>query len=198
MLFIPGVSGKFMRNVPLIVIGVLIFSWVESFFILPAHLAHGGEGRSGGLLGLVERAQHAFSRRFNRLIEVLYPRVVRPLLRVRYLTMATGLHPTAGVVGSTVRFVSPRVESDNISCDLRMPYGTPIATTEAYARLLVEAARDVLEENGGVAEISRIYGRSAELSAPEAGATSRASTSSSSPPTRARSRLAASRSLARV
>lgn len=159
MLFIPGVSGKFMRNVPLIVIGVLIFSWVESFFILPAHLAHGGEGRSGGLLGLVERAQHAFSRRFNRLIEVLYPRVVRPLLRVRYLTMATGfgvLILTAGVVGSgMVRFsFLPRVESDNISCDLRMPYGTPIATTEAYAQLLVEAARDVLEENGGVAEIS--------------------------------------------
>lgn len=159
MLFIPGVSGKFMRNVPLIVIAVLIFSLVESFFILPAHLAHDSGRRSGGLLGAVQRAQSAFSRAFDRLVETLYPRVVKPLLEVRYLTMALGfgvLLLTAGVVGSgMVRFsFLPRIESDNISCDLRMPYGTPIETTEAYTTALVDAARNVLDEHGGFENVS--------------------------------------------
>ena len=40
LLFIPGTRGKFMIAIPVVTIIVLALSLVESFFVLPAHLAH--------------------------------------------------------------------------------------------------------------------------------------------------------------
>lgn len=42
MLAVPGVSGKIFAVIPTVVVSVLIFSLLESFFVLPAHLGHGG------------------------------------------------------------------------------------------------------------------------------------------------------------
>ena len=41
LITVPGVMGKIMRVIPLIVIPTLVFSLVESLLILPAHLSHG-------------------------------------------------------------------------------------------------------------------------------------------------------------
>ncbi len=54
LLFMPGVMGKFIAVMPLAVIAMLIFSLVESTFILPCHLAH-GEPRGGGRRRVVAR-----------------------------------------------------------------------------------------------------------------------------------------------
>jgi multidrug efflux pump subunit AcrB len=43
LLFVPGVMGKFIAVMPLVVIAMLIISLIESTFILPCHLAHSGE-----------------------------------------------------------------------------------------------------------------------------------------------------------
>lgn len=40
MLFVPGVTGKFFRVIPIVVILVLMMSLVESLLVLPAHLGH--------------------------------------------------------------------------------------------------------------------------------------------------------------
>ncbi len=40
MLFVPGVTGKFFRVIPIVVIMVLMMSLVESLLVLPAHLGH--------------------------------------------------------------------------------------------------------------------------------------------------------------
>jgi len=45
MFFVPGVSGKIFAAIPAVVVSVLFMSLIESFFILPAHLGHGGEKR---------------------------------------------------------------------------------------------------------------------------------------------------------
>src|SRR5690606_28156826 len=45
LLFVPGVMGKIFRLIPIVAIAVLSFSLVESFFVLPAHLAHEGGAR---------------------------------------------------------------------------------------------------------------------------------------------------------
>lgn len=42
MLAVPGVTGKIFGIIPLVVISVLAFSLLESFFALPAHLGHVG------------------------------------------------------------------------------------------------------------------------------------------------------------
>ncbi len=40
MLFMSGILGKFIVSIPIVVIMLLIFSLMESFFILPSHVAH--------------------------------------------------------------------------------------------------------------------------------------------------------------
>ena len=40
LLFVPGMMGKVLRVIPLVVIPCLLFSLLESLNILPAHLAH--------------------------------------------------------------------------------------------------------------------------------------------------------------
>ncbi len=47
MFFIPGDIGKFIFVVPLVVTVALLLSLVESLIALPAHVAHGLEGRQG-------------------------------------------------------------------------------------------------------------------------------------------------------
>lgn len=62
LLFVPGVMGKFIAVMPLVVIAMLVVSLIESTFILPCHLAHGDEHPSGG--GPVARTWR-FVRRFS-------------------------------------------------------------------------------------------------------------------------------------
>ncbi|TVR04719.1 MAG: efflux RND transporter permease subunit [Deltaproteobacteria bacterium] len=160
MLFLPGISGKFFGVIPKIVILVLIMSIVEALFILPAHLAHSKPTRAVGLLGGVIRAQNAFSRGFDTFTQRGYGPVLARAVQVRYLVIALGvamLLVSFAFVGSgRVAFTFfPRVESDVVSANLRMPFGTPVAETAEVERRLVEEATALLEELGGRAELSR-------------------------------------------
>lgn len=40
LMFMSGVIGKFIIAIPIVVISLLFFSWLESFMILPSHVAH--------------------------------------------------------------------------------------------------------------------------------------------------------------
>ncbi|MEM7311628.1 MAG: efflux RND transporter permease subunit [Planctomycetota bacterium] len=46
LFFVSGVMGKFIAEMPLAVIAMLVLSLIESTFILPCHLAHSGEPNS--------------------------------------------------------------------------------------------------------------------------------------------------------
>ena len=46
---VEGMMGKFMYNIPVVVIAILVFSLVESLLILPAHLSHAESGISNWL-----------------------------------------------------------------------------------------------------------------------------------------------------
>ena len=49
MLFVPGIMGKIMRVIPIVVISVLSVSLVEALLILPAHLSARGFSRNSGI-----------------------------------------------------------------------------------------------------------------------------------------------------
>jgi len=40
MMFMSGIIGKFVIAIPIVVITLLLLSWLESFFMLPSHVAH--------------------------------------------------------------------------------------------------------------------------------------------------------------
>ncbi len=158
LLFLPGTMGKFFKVMPLVVIPTLLFSWIESKLILPAHLAH----QSDALAGLAERApfrwwlrfQDLFARGLERFAHAAYQPSLRLALRNRYLTAATavaGLLLVAGIVrGGLVRFTFfDEIEGDFVAAYLTLPLGTPADVTARAIARVEDAARTLRAELDG-------------------------------------------------
>ena len=153
LLFVPGLLGKMMRYVPLVVIPCLLFSLVESLNILPAHLAHRRLDRRGPW----SRFQHTLADGIETVVDRAYRPALAACLRWRYLSLAAGVSVlvlTVGLVlGGRVAFhFFPAPEADVIYATLTMPLGTPAAVTAAAARRLEDSAgqlrREVMEQAG--------------------------------------------------
>ncbi|MEZ4461799.1 MAG: efflux RND transporter permease subunit [bacterium] len=82
LLFVPGIMGKFFKNIPMIVIPILAVSLIEALFILPAHLAHAKDTEPTGLFGYVHRAQQRFSQGVERFIYNTY----QPIAETSFVT----------------------------------------------------------------------------------------------------------------
>jgi len=157
MLAVPGGIGKIMRVLPMIVIPALLFSLVESLWILPAHLSHlrsrdtsevanGGSRRWGWY-----RVQSRVAAGLHWVIDTRYKPSLELALRWRYVTLALGvavLILTVGMVGAGwVRFIFfPQVEADFVIAALTMPQGTPVEVTSAAVARLERTAEEVREE----------------------------------------------------
>ncbi|MEM7582035.1 MAG: efflux RND transporter permease subunit [Acidobacteriota bacterium] len=152
LLLVTGNTAKVVRNIPLVVIAVLLFSLVEALMILPAHLKHLDRRPRplAPLLALTERLQRPTVRLLEWLIERSYRPTLKAALEWRYVTVAIGvsiLMLTVGMVaGGRVKFsFFPPVEADNLVAYLTMPQGTSAETT---ARILetVEASAEQLAQ----------------------------------------------------
>jgi multidrug efflux pump subunit AcrB len=157
MFGVQGVSGNIWRQIPWIVIPVLVVSLIETNLILPAHLSH--------LKPVDPNHPNRFLRLQQRIagtLELFVRKVYGPLLEKlivwRHATVAafaTVLLITLGLLasGRLVKFeFFPRVEAELISAKLTLPNGVPVETTEAAVRKLEEAAlaiqREVKDEQG--------------------------------------------------
>jgi multidrug efflux pump subunit AcrB len=162
MLAVPGSIGKLMRVMPMIVIPALLFSLVESLWILPAHLSHlrardTSEVANGMRRWGWYRVQSRVVAGLHYVIDRLYRPTLERALEWRYVTLAIGVTTlilTLGLVGAGwVRFVFfPQVEADFMIASLTMPQGTPVeVTSEAVAHLertAQEVRREVQDEIG--------------------------------------------------
>lgn len=151
MLMMPGNMGQFSRNIPLIVIVVLIFSLVEALLILPAHLKHIPADARDQKLGLWGRFQATVNRHLDGFIEHSYRPSLEVALRWRYAMVAIGVAlflVTLGYVGSgRIKFnFFPAIEADNVVATLEMPLGTPVERTEEAIRRLEDIAEELQEE----------------------------------------------------
>ena len=161
LLFVPGMMGKMMIFVPMVVIPCLLFSLVESLNILPAHLAHRKEGRHG----LWHWFQSHFADGLERFIDRAYRPALGLALRWRYVSLAVGVSTlilTGGMVaaGWVAFHFFPSPEASVISVTVAMPLGTPPAvTSEVVEKVEAGAERmrqQVLEETG-FDVISHVY-----------------------------------------
>ena len=155
LLFMPGFMGKFFRVIPLIVMPVLLFSLLESLFILPAHLSHLRSPGTAKKPWVVSRGwdrfQGIFARGLKTFARKFYRRGLEVSLRWRYLTVAVGvtiLTISLGTVGAGwLKLVFfPNVESDYVIADLTMPLGVPAEETERAARRIERAALQLKEQ----------------------------------------------------
>ena len=148
LLFVPGFIGKIFGVIPIIVIATLAISWIESVFVLPAHLGHGNK-QASGVLGWVISQQLKVSRSLERFIENIYAPVAKLATRHRYTTLSIALATVillgAAVKGGAFRFAFlPKLESDNVTATIQLPLGTPLDQTKTYQKLLLEKLTPVL------------------------------------------------------
>jgi len=134
---VEGMMGKFMGQVPIVVIAVLLVSLVESLWILPAHLSTipaasiKGAEKGRGLLAL----QAKFARAFEYFIEKTYKPTLAFAVTHRAVVLAAAIASIVLLVGFVggghIRFTfMPKVDADNMVCVINMPPGVPVAETE--------------------------------------------------------------------
>ena len=141
LLFIPGPIGSLARDVPIILIAVLVISVIESLFILPRHLSHlppPGARPANRVERFFVAVQSRVDRRLNGFVEGPLDRALRfatghpaPVLAagVGMIAVCIALVP-AGIVGISF---APSLESDVVTARLELPEGTPAAVTDRTA-----------------------------------------------------------------
>ncbi|MCW8983154.1 MAG: efflux RND transporter permease subunit, partial [Gammaproteobacteria bacterium] len=77
MMFMSGIIGKFVIAIPIVVILMLALSWLESFFILPSHVAH-----------FTNPNKHPKERAWLLALDSVYNKVLTVAVRFRWITVA--------------------------------------------------------------------------------------------------------------
>ncbi|MBW2148942.1 MAG: efflux RND transporter permease subunit, partial [Deltaproteobacteria bacterium] len=140
-----GTMGKILRNIPIVIILVLLGSLVECLLILPGHLARSKHASSG------PGKEKLSSRWLKWFIYGPYIKLVDFCVRWRYASVAlaiTAFLLTFGIwKGGWIKFtLFPKVESDVLIASLTMPAGTPVEHTAEVAAYMERSAKEVLAE----------------------------------------------------
>ena len=149
--FLPTTAGEFFGEIAFVVIAVLIMALIESFFFLPAHLAHSKAINGEEKISKIERG---FNNSINWLRDRGYRPLVERLTRTPWLNGVSLLLFVGLLVGSlalvatgTVKFTFfPNLDDDAIFIELRMPAGTPEAVTTEKLQSIQAAAERANEK----------------------------------------------------
>jgi multidrug efflux pump subunit AcrB len=150
MFFIPGPLGVLFKQIPAVVVSVLLVSLVETLFILTTHLAE--EHPEKRWIKVLKRPQKYVNAALERFTQGTFRRFVRgSLLRPLSMLLFSGMFmliTVGGVVGGLLGFsFTPSIESDTVIAQATLPYGTPRAQSFAIQEKLVKDARAVLAES---------------------------------------------------
>jgi multidrug efflux pump subunit AcrB len=160
ILLVGDIIGQVIRDIPLVVIAVLIASLIECFFVLPCHL-RGALGH----LGEPSRLRRAFNRGFGYFRDGPFRGLVALALSWRYATLAAAIGAlilSIGLIqGGRVGFVFfSAPESDVILANMAMAPGTSRAVTEATLAKLDQGLREAEQsfgiEPGGLIAMSKV------------------------------------------
>jgi multidrug efflux pump subunit AcrB len=149
LLMVGGFMGKVARNIPIVVILVLIFSLIESLFILPAHLASSKS--------IIKRVNAKPGREkwsstwLKAMVSGPYGRLAAFCVQWRYATLAFGfalMLLTFGVwqAGWIKVTFMPKVEGDTLECLITLPTGSPVEQTFKAVQHYENAAKEMLAE----------------------------------------------------
>ena len=158
-LFMTGPLQAILGQISLVVIAVLIFSLIEAFFILPAHLRHLKHIEHDKLTGLM-KFQNRIARTLVTFAKNTFRPIVAMLIKFRYITLAVfiGLFfmsiglLRAGVAPSA--FI-PEVEGDMIVFSASFPEGTTFERREQVRRQVdagIQMVNDKTKEDFGIDE----------------------------------------------
>ncbi|WP_237068359.1 efflux RND transporter permease subunit [Microbulbifer guangxiensis] len=137
-IFISGSTSEFTRHITWVVILALVFSLIESLFILPAHLR---KLKPRTELGRFGRIQKGIADRIIYFAQNHYRRIGQWAVDHRYLTLSIFLATLMigfGMFGSgwVKKSFMPEIESDEVIVNVVMPEGAPYSRAlEVLAQL---------------------------------------------------------------
>jgi multidrug efflux pump subunit AcrB len=142
--------GSWYAAIPYVVIPVLLFSLIESKFILPAHLKH-VRVRNDENTSRLSKLQQKIANSLEVMIEKVYQPALAQAMRWRYATwtlMFAGLILIIGTIaaGHTKFVFFPRVQSEVATATLVMPAGTAFESTDRIISSMTMHAKDLQEE----------------------------------------------------
>ncbi len=141
--FQTGWMGTLAKQIPFVVIPVLIFSLIESKLVLPSHLKHIKVNRTGG--GVITRVQQGATMMLERFVDKIYQPLLELSVRWRYVTLsifvAIGLGSVGFMTSGVMGFQSiPTVDRYYIYARLAMTEGTTFDETSEKVKNITEAA----------------------------------------------------------
>lgn len=149
-LFIDGIFAAFPEACGWVVIFCLVFSLVESKWILPAHLAHSKPTRNRLLLS-IDHLQEGVNRTLRKFVDERYRPFMSLCVRNRYATLAffiSLLILSSGLIaGGAVRTVlAPDTPGEFLAVELRMSEGVPKERTLQAVRDIAVSFAEMEEE----------------------------------------------------
>ena len=146
-LFVEGVFGAFPQAAGTVVVLCLVFSLVESKWILPAHLAHSKPARHPLLLS-INRLQERCNNRLRQFVEFRYLPFMQRCTANRYATLAffLSLLILCGglLAGGQVRTIlAPEARGEFLKAELRLAHGTPEERTQQAITEIVSGLHKV-------------------------------------------------------
>lgn len=149
--FIDGNRGAFFAQLPVVIIPVLLFSLIESKFVLPAHLKY-VKLRSDKAPNRFERFQQGFADGFERAVIKYYQPVLQRALNNKGTTISVFIGAFILVVallmsGWTKFVFFPRIPSETVRMNLTMPTGTPFEVTDKFVQKIADAAAQLQQKH---------------------------------------------------
>ena len=146
--FIEGARGAIFAQIPVVVIPVLLFSLIESKFVLPAHLKYIKLRHQKGEGSKLERLQQRFADGFEHAILKYYQPVLGLALRNKLATvslfMGVFLIILTMITSGWTKFIFfPRIPSETVRVNLTFPAGTPFEVTNKYIIDMSDKAREL-------------------------------------------------------
>ncbi|MDX1728423.1 MAG: efflux RND transporter permease subunit, partial [Pseudoalteromonas tetraodonis] len=146
--FIEGARGAIFAQIPVVVIPVLLFSLIESKFVLPAHLKYIKLRQQKGKGSKLEQLQQRFADGFEHAILKYYQPVLGLALRNKLATVSLFMGVfliilTMLTSGWTKFIFFPRIPSETVRVNLTFPAGTPFEVTNKYIIDMSDKAREL-------------------------------------------------------
>jgi multidrug efflux pump subunit AcrB len=159
LIFVPGVTGQFMRDLPVVAAVVFVVSLVEALFVLPAHLnaksrsrASGGN-RLFGRLRRVSRFHDGLVAGLDRFRDGPYHRALQLAVRERYLTLLVFSGLLAVVIawyasGRIDLTWQPEIPGNRVDAEVQMPIDASVRETLEVLRKIEAAGLRALDRLG--------------------------------------------------
>ena len=150
LLFLPGPEGKLMQAIPIVVILTLIFSLLESIYILPAHLS-GNKAETKKKKNFLTKLQHVFSKNLDLFIDKVYqPLLINSLHNKGLVIVGFSLVFVVFMVVVSTGWMRvalfAAIEADVVIASVAFPEGSPRHKTETAIKQLVTAANQLTKE----------------------------------------------------